>query len=327
MAETLRHRGPDDAGVWTDATVGVALSHRRLSILDLSPTGRQPMVSACGRYVITFNGEIYNFQPLRGELEHCGYEFRGSSDTEVVLAAVSKWGMKGAVQRFNGMFAFALWDRVERILHLARDRAGEKPLYYASCGSVFLFGSELRALAAYPEFRPVIDRSALCLYMRYGYVPAPYSIYEHVRKLPPASIITVSRSPDATPHTFWSSKDVVEAGVPNPIQGDPSTVTEQLHALLSDAVRIRMVADVPLGAFLSGGVDSSTIVALMQAQSRRPVKTFTIGFSEPAYNEAVKAKRVARHLGTEHSELYVGPQEALDVIPLLPTLYDEPFSD
>jgi asparagine synthase (glutamine-hydrolysing) len=327
MANTLRHRGPDDSGVWTDETAGVALAHRRLAILDLSAAGHQPMVSACDRYVISFNGEIYNFESLRKELDHLGHKFRSSSDTEVVLAAVSQWGLDAAVRRFNGMFAFALWDQSERVVHLARDRAGEKPLYYAFAGSTFLFGSELKALVAYPPFSPVIDRSALCLYMRYGYIPAPYSIYEGVRKLPPASIISVSSAAESTLRTFWSSKKIAEVGTYSQIHGDEVSATEELHRLLSDAVKIRMVADVPLGAFLSGGIDSAAIVALMQAQSPGPVRTFTIGFGDPLYNEAGRARRIARHLGTEHSELYVGPQQALEVVPRLPALYDEPFSD
>jgi asparagine synthase (glutamine-hydrolysing) len=330
MTNRLRHRGPDDVGTWTDAEMGIALGHRRLSILDLSPEGRQPMRSACGRYVISFNGEIYNFRALRAELESFGYTFRGRSDTEVMLSCISHWGIWSALKRFNGMFAFALWDRQERRLHLVRDRMGEKPLYYGWSGRTFVFGSELKALRAHPDFDRAIDREALRQYVVNNYVPAPRSIYRGISKLLPASLLTLEwgeagASPKIAP--YWSLDRAVEDGLAEPFAGTDDEAVEYLDGLLRDAVKLRMESDVPLGAFLSGGIDSSTIVALMQAQSSRPVRTFTIGFHETGYNEAKEAMAVARHLGTAHTELYVTPEETMGVIPRLPTLYDEPFSD
>lgn len=328
MVASIRYRGPDDFGVWCDERVGIGLGHARLSILDLSPEGHQPMVSASGRYVISYNGEVYNFAELRSELGVVGQKFRGHSDTEVMLAAFEEWGIEKAVQRFVGMFAFALWDKQTRTLTLARDRLGEKPLYYGWQGEAFLFGSELKALRAHPAFRAEVDRNALALLLRHNYIPAPYSIYQGISKLSPGCLLTVSlsqRNPRIVP--YWSGKQAIEAGLAHPFEGSESAAVSALEALLKDAVGQQMVADVPLGAFLSGGVDSSTVVALMQAQSSRPVKTFTIGFHEEGYDEAPHAKSVARHLGTEHTELYVMPKEAMDVIPRLPALYDEPFSD
>lgn len=329
MARQIEHRGPDDAAEWVDAAAGLALGFRRLAIVDLSPEGRQPMVSESGRFVIMFNGEVYNFAALRCDLESTGHRFRGHSDTEVMLAAIEEWGLTAAVQRFVGMFAFALWDRAERALHLVRDRLGIKPLYYGWMGETLLFGSELKALRAHPEFRAEIDRGALALYMRHNYVPAPYSIFLGVRKLLPGTVLTLRGHGDreSTPLPYWSVRDVAEAGARRPFSGSESEAIRDLDALLRDAVALRMVADVPLGAFLSGGVDSSTVVALMQAQSERPVKTFSIGFHEAEYNEAVQAASVARHLGTDHTELYVTSAQARDVIPQLPTMYDEPFAD
>jgi asparagine synthase (glutamine-hydrolysing) len=332
MANTLRHRGPDDAGVWVDAAAGVALGHRRLSILDLSPAGHQPMVSPSGRYVIVFNGEIYNCQQLRRELDQVtigGLSFRGHSDTEVMLKAFEHWGVQRAIRQMNGMFAFALWDRHERILCLGRDRLGEKPLYYGWIGKRFLFASELKALQCCPDFSPGINRHALALYMRHNCIPAPYSIYEGVYKLLPATVLVVSaETPDpVVPIPYWSLKEVIERGAADPFTGSEQEAVGELETLLRDAVKIRMLADVPLGAFLSGGVDSSTVVALMQAQSERPVKTFTIGSCEADYDEAGSAKAVAQYLGTEHTELYVTPTEAMAVIPRLPEIYDEPFAD
>ena len=332
MADQLVHRGPDDSGVWVDAEAGVALGFRRLAILDLTPEGHQPMLSACGRYVIVFNGEVYNFAELREELEPRGHKFRGHSDTEVMLAAIREWGLEAAVKRFVGMFAFALWDRQERALHLVRDRLGIKPFYYGSAGKTFLFGSELKALRAHPDFVPEINRDALALQMRHNYIPQPYSIYKGIYKLTPGCILTLSAGdlplcelPAVKP--YWSARKVYEKGLSDPFKGTEEEAVEELDGLLRKAVRMRMVADVPLGAFLSGGIDSSTVVALMQAQSARPVKTFTIGFYEDRYNEARHAKTVAAHLGTDHTELYVTPEETMAVIPKLPTLYDEPFSD
>ena len=328
MADTLQHRGPDDGSVWADAAAGIALGHRRLSIIDLSPNGRQPMSSASGRYVIVFNGEIYNFQELRGELE--GTEaFRGHSDTEVMLACVERWGIEASLARWNGMFAFGLWDRQERILHLGRDRFGEKPLYYGWMGDTFLFASELKALRTHPAFRTEVNRDALALYLRHNCVPAPHSIFRGVYKLLPGHLLRVAADTGAEvkPAPYWSLRQTAERGVRNAFRGSEADAVEQLERLLRDALKIRMVADVPLGVFLSGGIDSSTIAALMQAQSARPVRTFSIGLAETDYNEAGNAAAVARHLGTEHTEICVTPKEALEVIPNLANIYDEPFSD
>jgi asparagine synthase (glutamine-hydrolysing) len=332
MADQIVHRGPDDSGAWVDGEAGIALGSRRLAIVDLSPAGHQPMLSSCGRYVIAFNGEVYNFLDLRRELEPRGHGFRGHSDTEVMLGAIREWGLEAAVKKFVGMFAFALWDRRERALHLVRDRLGIKPLYYGSAGKVFIFGSELKALRAHPDFVPAINRDALALLMRHNYIPQPYSIYQGIFKLAPGCLLTIKTRDSvppahARPVPYWSAKEVAESGAANPFLGSAQEATEQLDALLRDAVRLRMIADVPLGAFLSGGVDSSAVVALMQAQSNRPVKTFTIGFHEEGYNEAPHAKAVAAHLGTEHTELYLTPEETRAVIPKLPILFDEPFSD
>jgi asparagine synthase (glutamine-hydrolysing) len=330
MMEPIRHRGPDDSGEWVDAQSGIALGFRRLAILDLSPAGHQPMLSIDDRYVIVFNGEVYNFNQLRTELDSLGHTFRGHSDTEVMLAAICQWGIQAAVQRFNGMFAFALWDRRECRLTLVRDRLGIKPLYYGWAGSVFLFGSELKALKAHPAFQAEIDRGALALYLRHNYIPAPYTIYTGFCKLLPGTILTLAGNqlgelPDPVP--YWSARQVAESGVAHPFEGSDQEAVVELDALLRESVRERMVADVPLGAFLSGGIDSSAVVALMQVQSSRPVQTFTIGFHESSYNEAEHAKEVALHLGTEHTELYVTPQEAQAVIPRLPALFNEPFAD
>jgi len=328
MAQALVHRGPDDSGIWVDGDAGVALGHRRLSIIDLSAEGRQPMSSADGRFVLVLNGEIYNYTALREELEQNDYRFRGSSDTEVALAAISRWGLRTALGRFIGMFAFALWDREERTLSLVRDRLGIKPLYYGWCRGMYMFGSELKALGKHPRFQCAIDRDALALFLRHSYIPAPYSIYEGIRKLPPASMITIipGREPPA-PTPYWNLKRVAEQGAAHPFRGSPDEAVLRLEELLKDAVRLHMEADVPLGAFLSGGVDSSTVVALMQAQSSNPVRTFTIGFREAEYNEAEWAREIARHLGTDHTELYLTAEDAISAIPKLPSLYDEPFAD
>lgn len=342
MTDAIIHRGPDDGGIWVDVEAGIALGHRRLSILDLSPQGHQPMISSSGRYVIAFNGEIYNYRALREDLarllfsstsaqENGSGNWRGHSDTEVMLAAFEYWGVEGALSRFNGMFAFALWDSKEGVLHLARDRFGEKPLYYGWMGETFLFGSELKAMKAHSSWRGEIDRGALALYMRHTYIPAPYSIYSGIHKLLPAHMLSIPLSAEnrETPQSraYWSAKAVVEAGVRHPFEGNEAEAVASLDGLLRNAVKLRMEADVPLGAFLSGGIDSSVVVALMQSQSLRPVKTFTIGFHEEDYNEAKHAKAVAKHLGTEHTELYVTAAEAMAVIPQLPKIYDEPFSD
>jgi asparagine synthase (glutamine-hydrolysing) len=334
MAGHIRHRGPDHSAVWSDSEAGIGLAHNRLAIVDLTPAGNQPMQSASGRYVTVYNGEIYNHMAIRDALrgEGFSFEWRGHSDTETLLAAIEAWGVKGALERAIGMFALALWDKRERTLVLARDRLGEKPLYYGWQGSganaAFLFGSELKALAIHPAFVGEVDRRALSLYMRHNYVPAPWSIYQGIGKLPPGTYLTLApgeREPAITP--YWSGLDVARDGVADPLRLGPQEATDELEKLLLDAVKQQMMADVPLGAFLSGGIDSSTVVALMQAQSARPVKTFTIGFNEKEYNEAVHAKAVARHLGTDHTELYVTPEQAQSVIPLLPAIYDEPFAD
>jgi asparagine synthase (glutamine-hydrolysing) len=329
MACTLALRGPDDSGEWAEERSGIALGFRRLAIVDLSPAGHQPMVSASERYAIAFNGEVYNFKALREELTQQGAApvFRGHSDTEVMLAAIEAWGLEAAVKKFVGMFAFALWDRLEQTLHLVRDRVGIKPLYYGWAGDTFLFGSELKALKAHPAFRPEIDRDALTLLLRHNYIPSPYSIYKGIHKLPPGTILTLSGSREAEPVAYWSLREAAGAGIADPWIGTDDEAIKQLDTLLREAVGLRMVADVPLGAFLSGGIDSSAVVALMQAQSSRPVKTFSIGFHENGYDEAPHAAKVAKHLGTDHTELYLSPEDAQAVIPSLPSLYDEPFSD
>ena len=334
MANALIHRGPDDAGVWSDVEAGAALAHRRLAVIELSSAGHQPMRSASGRSVIVFNGEIYNHVKLRGEIEarsSHGVSWRGHSDTETLLAAIESWGIEEALRAAAGMFAFAFWDCEDRILRLARDRLGEKPLYYGWQNGVFLFGSELKALAAHPAFAGEIDRDALALFLRHGYIPSPWSIYRGVRKLPAGAYLEMAASRQAgglpEPRPYWSLPSVMAAGKQRPFEGTSEHAVDALNGLLLPAVGRQMVADVPLGAFLSGGIDSSTIVALMQAQSARPVRTFSIGFEEPGYDEAVHARAVAGHLGTDHTELYLSARDALDVIPRLPDLFDEPFAD
>lgn len=329
MSTCLTHRGPDDSGVWVDERAGLGLGHRRLSILDLSPTGHQPMVSHSGRYVTAFNGEIYNYLDLRHELEAAGSapRWRGHSDTEVILAAIACWGISPALERMTGMFALAVWDRAERTLHIARDRLGEKPLYYGWLKGSLVFASELKALRVHPGWTGDIDRGALVLFLRHGYVPTPYSIYKGIRKLRPGTLLSLRLDGSSKETQYWSARDIAERGLREPFAGSDAEAAEALERLLSRAVGRQMVADVPLGAFLSGGIDSSTVVALMQAQSDRPVKTFTIGFREEGHNEAEHAKAVARHLGTDHTELYVTPAEAMETIPRMPELYDEPFSD
>ena len=331
MASKLIHRGPDDSGTWENHEQGIALGHRRLSIQDLTSSGHQPMESSSGRYIVAYNGEIYNFKILKAELTNLGYNFHGHSDTEVLLAAVEAWGLADALSRFSGMFAIALWDKKHRVLSLARDRIGEKPLYYGWQGNSFLFGSELKALRVHPDWQNRINRNALALYMRHNYIPAPYSIYEDIHKLLPGTLINIPhtlRNGDLpAPVHYWYMKDVAEHGARNPAQQNDNEAIDTLDSLLRESVRNKMISDVPLGAFLSGGYDSSAVVALMQAESTRQIKTFSIGFHEEAYNEADHAKRVASHLGTEHTELYVTPEQAMDVIPRLSSLYDEPFSD
>jgi len=334
MGATLESRGPDGRGEWVDPECGIALGHRRLSIIDLTPSGHQPMVSHDGRFVVAFNGEIYNFRALRAELDAANAQraWRGHSDTEVMLAAFAHWGLERTLQRLNGMFAIALWDRVERKLHLARDRFGEKPLYYATSGGAFLFGSELKALAAHPLWRGDLDRGALRLYLRFNYVPAPFTIYTAARKLAPGSFLTVSLDRSASalnvgaPREYWSALDTALTARTRPLT-DRAAAKDELHALLREAVTLRTVADVPLGAFLSGGIDSSLVVALMREHGSGPVRTFTIGNDDPRYDEADHASRVAAHLGTEHTCQYVMPAQVRDVIVRIPALYDEPFAD
>lgn len=339
MSSRLAHRGPDDSGIWTDAGNGVGLGHRRLAIIDVSAEGHQPMISADGRYVIAFNGEIYNFQEIRDRLEQEGLDctWRGHSDTEVLLAAVVRWGVKAALLNFVGMFAFALWDRYEQTLYLARDRAGEKPLYYGWSDQAFLFASELKAFHGHPDWRAELSRESLALYVRFGYISAPHSIYRNVYKLPPAAMLqlplaTIQHDGEGshapfTAEPYWSASGVAAAGELHPFRGSPREAVDSLEGLLRRAVRQQMIADVPLGAFLSGGIDSSTVVALMQSQSNRPVQTFTIGFDEAGFDEAVHARQVAEHLGTDHVELYVSPETIQGVLPQLPQMYDEPFAD
>jgi asparagine synthase (glutamine-hydrolysing) len=328
MSDTMLHRGPDAGGVWTDAAAGVALAHRRLSIIDLSPGGAQPMVSANGRYVISYNGEVFNFVELRQELEQLGAKFRGGSDTEVIIEGAVHWGLAATVKRMIGMFALALWDRETQTISLVRDRLGIKPVYYLASDSLFAFGSELKAFRACPGWNASLDRDALSAYLRVGYVPQPFSIYNEIRKLPPGNILTLAPGKTPVIEPFWDARQVAVSGLAkwNEAPGEREAI-DGLDTLLRDAVRRRMIADVPLGAFLSGGIDSSTVVALMQAESNRPVRTFSIGFHEQGYDEAAHAKAVAQHLGTDHTELYVEPGHAFDVIPKLPEWYDEPFAD
>ncbi len=343
MAQALVHRGPDDQGVWIDRGEGIALGHRRLSVIDVSDRGHQPMHSGSGRFVLAYNGEIYNHRPLRRELEQLGHGFKGHSDTEVVVTAFDAWGVEDAIRRCLGMFAFACWDRQQRRLWLGRDRLGEKPLYYGWCGDVFLFASELKALRKHPSWHAEIDRSALTLFMRHGYVPGPYSIYEKIYKLPPGCLLQMdtpgggaaadfdpfpgeASAKPRRPFTYWDLDTVVGEAASSPSLG-PTEAVDELERLMRQSVARQLVADVPLGAFLSGGVDSSMVVALMQQESSAPVKTFSIGSDDVTYNEAEFAKQVAVHLGTDHTELYVDPADTLELIPDLPHIYDEPFAD
>lgn len=330
MTQALSHRGPDDEGAWVDESAGLALGHRRLAIQDLSPAGHQPMISQCERWVMVYNGETYSNPELRPLLEKQGIVFRGHSDTEVMIEAIAAWGLEAAVKQFIGMFAFALWDRQERLLFLVRDRLGIKPLYWGQTGSTFFFGSELKALCAYPGFQPQLNFQALGAYLQQGYVPAPLSIYDGIQKLKPGTILCRTVQGEITQKPFWSLDDVISKGGLSRDQGSDSSPEEALRELdrmLTDAVGRRMISDVPFGAFLSGGVDSSVVTAIAQKQSSAPLKTFTIGFGEKGYNEAPYARAIAGHLGTHHTELLVTPSQAREVIPRLPSLYDEPFAD
>lgn len=333
MAKRLTHRGPDANGIWCDPKAGLALGFRRLAILDLTPTGNQPMVSSDGRYTVVYNGEIYNYREIKTALEHEGVKnWRGTSDTEVMLEAFARWGIERTLKSLNGMFAMAIWDKRQRTLSLARDRIGEKPLYYGWSGGSFLFGSELKALAAHPAWRGDIDRGALSLLLRYDYIPGPHAIFENIAKLPPGHFLQIKAS-EAAPGTvalaqpYWSAAEAALRGLRAPFAGSPDEAVEALDGLLRGAVALRLEADVPVGVFLSGGIDSATITGIAQAVSRRPVKTFSIGFEDPRFDEAPQAAAVAKHLGTEHTELYATEAEALATIPELPVVYDEPFAD
>lgn len=332
MNDTLWHRGPDDGDVRYWSATGLGLAHRRLAIVDLSPAGAQPMSSPSGRYTIVFNGEVYNFQRIRDELGSTVPAYKGHSDTEVMLRAFDTWGIEKSIPKFFGMFGFAVWDAHEQRLLLCRDRLGKKPLYFGLIAGSLLFGSELKALRAAPFFAAEIDRSSLASFVRHNYIPAPDSIYAGISKLAPGHFVEVKRNRSgnieiSVPVSYWSAAQEFQAAQASPFRGSFNDAKSQLDVLLRDAVAMRMISDVPLGAFLSGGVDSSLVVALMQAQSSAPVRTYTIGFSESDYNEATHAKAIAKHLGTEHTELYVSPKDALDIIPRLPDIYDEPFAD
>ena len=332
IAKSIAHRGPDDSGEWHDAQSGIGLAHTRLSIVDLSTAGHQPMHSACNRYVIAFNGEIYNHVALRQQLKEAqeGSQWRGHSDTETLLACFAAWGIEKTLQATVGMFALALWDKHDQVLTLARDRLGEKPLYWGWCNQALLFGSELKALKAHPAFNAEVNRNALALLMRYNAIPSPYSIYRGIQKLPAGHMVQIRQGDgagEAIPKAYWALNEVVASSLANPFIGSDNEAVAALEQRICQSVSGQMLADVPLGAFLSGGVDSSTVVALMQQQSSKPVRTFAIGFNEPGYNEAQYAKEVAEHLDTDHTELYVGTEDALAVIPDLPTVYCEPFAD
>lgn len=328
MTDAITQRGPDSEGAWAEPDHGVALGHRRLSILDLSPTGAQPMTSACGRYVMVFNGEVYNHEELRSELITEGLSFQGSSDSEVILGAMATWGIVPSLKRFNGMFAIALWDRREARLTLVRDRIGIKPVYYGQPNGTLIFGSELSAMRRHPSFDASVDSNALTLLLRHKYIGGTHCIYQSIRKLEPGCMATFTAAgTDPRIERWWSAREAAIAGASSRLEISDDEVTDRLEELLMDSVGLRMVADVPVGAFLSGGIDSSTVVALMQKQSERQVKTYCIGFREAGFDEAQYARQVAAHLGTDHTELYVGPEQARDVIPKLPSLWNEPFAD
>ncbi|MEQ8390878.1 MAG: asparagine synthase (glutamine-hydrolyzing) [Thalassospira sp.] len=329
MGDAISHRGPDAGEVWLDDVSGLALAHRRLSIIDLSAAGGQPMMSSCERYILCYNGEVYNASPLRKELEAQGIKFKGRSDTEVILESCAVFGLKETVSQLVGMFAFALWDRQKKTLSLVRDRLGIKPLYWSFMeDGTFIFGSELKALKAHPNCSSEVDRNSVSTFLRHNYIPSPHSIYRGVKKLSPGRILTIDinrQCPEIV--SYWSMDAVYEHGRVNQFSGSDDEALGLLEDTLSIAVQGRMISDVPLGAFLSGGIDSSTVVALMQKMSDRPVRSFSIGFNEKGYNEAQHAKEIARHLGTDHTELYVTSTEAQAVIPALPTYFDEPFAD
>lgn len=327
MSDQILTRGPDAGGAWVDANSGLALGHRRLSIIDLTEAGSQPMTSSCGRYVIVYNGEIYNSQELRADLGPYGRSYRGHSDTETILESCAALGVRKTVEKLIGMFAFALWDKQDKTLSLVRDRVGIKPLYWADYQGTLLFGSELKALVQHPAFVKEVNRDAVASFLRHSYVPAPYSIYKNVYKLLPGEILTRTADGAIAKEKYWSMEEVYARGKSEAFGGSDAQAVDALDDLLRDSVKRRMVADVPLGAFLSGGIDSSLVAGLMQAQSSQKIKTYSIGFSESDFNEAPHAKRVADHLGTDHTDLYVTPQMAQEVIPQLATIFDEPFAD
>jgi len=329
MMAPIAHRGPDDSGLWIEPEAGLGFGFRRLAILDLSETGHQPMASSSGRFVIVFNGEIYNYRDLKRDLEQNGVGFRGGSDTEVILAGIEQWGIRDTVGRLAGMFAIAVWDRRERSLSLIRDRLGIKPLFVYRKPGLVTFGSEIKALVAGPEFDREIDVDSVAQYLRYLYVPAPHSIYRHVSKILPGTIVTIRdpAAPFPQPETYWSINDVAIRGLANPTTDSPEEALHELEALLTRSIEQHMIADVPLGALLSGGVDSSTIVALMQRAATRPIKTFSVAFDAREHNEAPEAARVASYLGTDHTEVLVTGDEALSVVPKLPDMFDEPHGD
>lgn len=329
MIGPILHRGPDDSGIWVEPQAGVALGFRRLAIIDLSAHGHQPMRSASGRFTMVFNGEVYNFAELRRELEAKGASFRGHSDSEVMLAAFEAWGVERSVPRFVGMFAVAVWDAQERVLHLMRDRFGKKPLYVYAEPGLISFGSELKSLVAGPSFDAALDADALTAYLRYLYVPAPRTIYRRAVKLMPGHLLTLrdARAELPASQPYWTLPDVVRAGLASPFAGDDAEAIAEAERLIGDAASLRMVADVPLGAFLSGGVDSSTVVALMQERSSKPVRTFCIGFDEADYDESSHAAEIASHLGTSHSEFKLTADDALRLVPQLPEWFDEPLAD
>jgi asparagine synthase (glutamine-hydrolysing) len=337
MVSAIHHRGPDGVGIWSDTDSGMGLAHKRLSIIDLSPTGDQPMESHCQRYIISYNGEIYNYKNIRYDLENRNIIFKGTSDTEVLLESIAIDGLLPTLQKTNGMFAFALWDKKNGSLHLARDRIGKKPLYFGWAGNDFVFCSELKCILKHPEFRNEIDYEALTLFLKYRYIPFPYSIYKGIYKLKPGTIVSVTKKDIEQStrvedlydkkETYWSAEFAVENSIKNLFMGSEKEATDNLDTLLSDATKSRMMSDVPLGALLSGGIDSSTVVSLMQKYSSMPVKTFSLGFEKEKDNEAIHAKKIAEYLGTDHTELFITDHDALSVIPKLPEMYDEPFAD
>lgn len=330
MTERLTHRGPDDGGVWCNLEDGIALGHRRLAILDLSAHGHQPMHSHNDQYVIVYNGEIYNYLELKKQLVRNNCFFSGNSDTEVILTLVTAYGLEATLQMISGMFAFALWDKKHKTLHLARDRLGEKPLYYGLVNHSLVFASELKAIRAYPDFHNNLDRTSLAAFMQYGYVPAPQSIYEQIYKLEPGTYLSLSNANISNlppSQSYWSASHIAQQGHNNPLELSDKEAIQQTEKLLNSIVKSRMISDVPIGAFLSGGIDSSLITALMQKNSSQAIQTFTIGFPDQAYNEAKYAQAIAKHLQTDHTELFVEAHQALDVIPRLPHIYDEPFAD